>query len=1066
MGEVWRGVHREQQLPVAVKAITTDFAREAAHRRAFEREVEAIAGLEHPGIVMVLDYGSIPEEAETLSEGRLIAGSPYLVMELAQGSVQSSEVLSWPRLRSLLLAILDALAHSHARGVIHRDLKPANVLLFGDRRSVPKLADFGIAVVADRDLSTFSAGTPKYMAPEQIAGEWLDFGPWTDLYAVGCMAWRLVTGKCAFAGRNVRVAKLTGEPGEFWPATAVPRGFEAWLRRLIVRDPMVRIRRAADAAWSLLQLPIELGPDAIEPVTPASDSNDLTTRDRPYRIGGGPVTLTAAWTMDLESFSLPPDGGGELSVELPPMSETWARPTLQRSSQLFGAGLALYGLRRPHMVGRLAERDALWGALTQVVNERRARAVILRGAAGSGKSRLAQWISERAHELGAATPLKAVHSGRGGPRDGLASMAARHLKCIGLDRTEVSERLSQVLRFQHRGEIEALTELISPRRRKAGAPHVQMSAADRVEILGRLLRQLSRRRALILWLDDVQWGEEALDLAQSLLGSSDAELAPILLVLTVRDKALDVQSEAVSKLAALSVRNRVEELVIQQLESAERSELVRGLLGLADGLAEQVEQRTAGVPLFAVQLIGDWVQRGLLVLGPGGFELREGVDADLPDALHGLWADRVEHLLEGRSEDDRVALEVAGILGPHVDADEWVAVCAQLGIATPNGLIDLMVVRDLATRDEGADWAFVHGMLGESLMRVSREAGRLGAQRHACAEVLHDRGVALRRAGQLRPAVAMLERALGLVEEAILRAGIQASIGTAYREQGRLDEARAEYEAALVVHREVGDLRAESTVITSLGNVHRLQGRTELARQHYEQALAINRRRGDRRTEGVAMNNLGNIAREQGELSLANAHYEAALARAREVGSGRSEGIVLHNLGILRIMQGRWVDAGDFYEAALPLHEGAGHRRGVGILLGDQAKLLLRQGDVDAAIQKLAEAMEVIDELGDRHTRGTLMGAKALAHAQLGRVPEAREFLEEGTRLLRETDSRRELAMLLCQQGEIELSLDDPQAARRALEQAQELAAELGVSPESDVGQSLSALLGLMGSGR
>ena len=80
MGEVWRGIHREQQIEVAVKVIAGDAAQKKSFQQAFRREVRAVAGLDHPGIVMVLDTGEVPE-----GTGSLVAGSPYLVMELANG---------------------------------------------------------------------------------------------------------------------------------------------------------------------------------------------------------------------------------------------------------------------------------------------------------------------------------------------------------------------------------------------------------------------------------------------------------------------------------------------------------------------------------------------------------------------------------------------------------------------------------------------------------------------------------------------------------------------------------------------------------------------------------------------------------------------------------------------------------------------------------------------------------------------------------------------------------------------------------------------------------------------
>jgi len=185
MGEVWAARHQPTGVGVAIKVLTGLAATNRVFLSAFRNEIRACAGLEHPSVVRVFDRGEVPEETDAATRGRLTVGSPFLVMEfVGGGSLQPlCGRLSWWETRQILLRVLDALAHAHARGLIHRDIKPENVLLTADRTEV-KLTDFGLAQAMKRaapgDKEKGLVGTPRYMAPEQVRGEWRDYGPWTD----------------------------------------------------------------------------------------------------------------------------------------------------------------------------------------------------------------------------------------------------------------------------------------------------------------------------------------------------------------------------------------------------------------------------------------------------------------------------------------------------------------------------------------------------------------------------------------------------------------------------------------------------------------------------------------------------------------------------------------------------------------------------------------------------------------------------------------------------------------------------------------------------------------------
>jgi len=178
-----------------VKVLKPTLANDPTFRERFCEEAQAIAAIEHPGVIRFLD---------------LVIGTPtFLVMEHVRGPTLS-ELIRERRVGmgdALRIAarLCDALAAAHQVGVIHRDLKPTNVLLARGAEGVqPKLIDFGLAKVAsrgDRTGLTRSGqvvGTPRYMAPEQITGGNVDAR--TDLYALGCLLYELLSGSAPFDG--------------------------------------------------------------------------------------------------------------------------------------------------------------------------------------------------------------------------------------------------------------------------------------------------------------------------------------------------------------------------------------------------------------------------------------------------------------------------------------------------------------------------------------------------------------------------------------------------------------------------------------------------------------------------------------------------------------------------------------------------------------------------------------------------------------------------------------------------------------------------------------------------
>ncbi len=256
MGEVWLAKHQLLVRPAAIKLIRSETmsANRDATLKRFEREAKATAALESPNTVRLYDYGITKE------------GDLYYVMERLRGMdldrlVETHGPLPVDRSVAALIQACSSLAEAHAAGMVHRDIKPANLFLsvMGKQCDVLKVLDFGTVRRAQSEKSDLTGqmvlGTPAFMAPEQIMGHSLDGR--ADIYALGCTAFWLLTGKLVFDAPHVPgiIAKhITQPPPQLADVApcAIPDVLESVVINCLAKEPKDRPADALELRDALI----------------------------------------------------------------------------------------------------------------------------------------------------------------------------------------------------------------------------------------------------------------------------------------------------------------------------------------------------------------------------------------------------------------------------------------------------------------------------------------------------------------------------------------------------------------------------------------------------------------------------------------------------------------------------------------------------------------------------------------------------------------------------------------------------------------------------------------------
>ena len=239
MGEVYKALDPVLNRHVAVKTLSVLVGPDAEALGRFQHEAQAAAGLKHPNIVTIHDFGE--------ADGRLFMAMEFLDGHDLRDAIDQDSLPNLDRKLEVVDAVLAALDYAHAKGVIHRDIKPANIFL--EKDGAVKIMDFGLAKMSTSNMTQdgIVLGTPNYMSPEQALGDRVDVQ--SDVFSVGAVVYELLTGHKPFEADSTpsvlfQVVHREPPPVSRW-APDVPGVLVEVVNRALAKD---RRRRYATAA--------------------------------------------------------------------------------------------------------------------------------------------------------------------------------------------------------------------------------------------------------------------------------------------------------------------------------------------------------------------------------------------------------------------------------------------------------------------------------------------------------------------------------------------------------------------------------------------------------------------------------------------------------------------------------------------------------------------------------------------------------------------------------------------------------------------------------------------------
>ncbi|MDX2162239.1 MAG: tetratricopeptide repeat protein [bacterium] len=1047
MGVVYHARDRLSQIPVALKRVhlraDADNPISEYLRVSLTREFQTLASLRHPNIISVLDYGFDAEKQPFFTMDLL--ENPLTVLEAGRGKALREKI-------RLLIDALQALVYLHRRGIVHRDLKPGNILVSSGE---VKVLDFGLAM--ERRAEGEIVGTIAYMAPEVLSG--LPHTPASDLFAVGVLAYELLTGKYPFAPGSQQVTPFsrfnTPEP----ETAALDQIDNEWhTQGDLPLDDFAAPTRFAE--HSTLLLPKDLS------TVPSFSAHPFTMPPTPADVSP-PAPLAAptlsaivrkllAWkTSDRYQHArdVIRDLAAAVNLPLPPESPAARESFLQAA----------------RFVGREAEMAALSTALDAALDGR-GSAMLIRGESGVGKSRLLD-------ELRIQALVKGAVAVRGQAE---ASSAPYQVWREPLRRMVLNVELDDADAGILRTVVPDIADLLG--RPIPDAPPIESGQAEH-RLIGLIASVLHRqRRPLVIILEDVhRMRADSLGVLQKLRDVCGG--LPVLILASHND---DEASDVLNDLADMAT------ITLKRLTDAEMTHLSESILGETARKPEVIEvlqRETEGNAFFLVEVIRALAEEagGLDNIGTrslprhvftGGVErvIKRRLDRVSAGALPLL---RTAAVL-GREIDRRLLAAALEAVQPGTDLEAWLYECTEAAV--------------LEIREQ--HWQFAHEKLRDGLIRemlpgeyelAHRTAAQAiattypGEPRYAAALAAHwtaagepmraqphwlNAGEYAYLIGDNRSAVGHYRTYLGYAQtmsrvdstgrvdsadddggDGLNDAQIHIRLARSVLLLGQYAEAEQLLKAALEIANAQGasGLAAEATC--ELGRSALLQGEYPLARGYLSEALRLFRSASDMYGVARARLYLGEIALYEADDDEAADHLTASVIVARSLGDVKGTANALNPLAELMMRQGKLKEAGTYLEEALAINKQLGNRGNIAGTLMHLGMMAWFKGEGEEAMRRFTDAMALFREAG-------LLVGYAAALNNLGyiallsmRLDDAQARFEESLGISRTIHDQWGAANTLANLGGVHLEQQRYADAFRRMAEAMEQAEQIGATP-------------------